>query len=333
MSKLIKFPQIFLSIKVFKRIVLPYLPESITIEVTNQCCFKCHFCLQSNPDHFKHVTPKILKPEEADILLKKIRQGGVTTRTMHWTLDGEPFLNKHFVDIVKIAVHYDFTNHMFSTNGLFAIPETLAQLPRDNVFYTLYIDFCADQYLFEQIRGTPNSWEKVKHNVSAARANVKLSHIQIRITDISNWCEPDSQILAENRRKLSDLFHGQVVIDYRDFHNMTGFLNRKSLNKQQYFVCPYPWIDFVVASNGDVVACCRDLEHKTVLGNLVQQSLQTIWNGETSQALRKALLEKRPDKMSACRGCDMPYDCRKMGLKNIVKSAMGRYQVFDVVMK
>ena len=333
MSKLFKLLQIFLSCRIFKRQILPYPPESISIEVTNQCCFKCHFCLQSNPDHFKNVAPKILTPEEAEILLKKIRQGGVTSPTIHWTLDGEPFLNKNFVEIVKIAVKYGFNNHIFSTNGFFASPETLAKLPREDVSYTLYIDFCADKNLFEQIRGTPGSWENVKNNASTALENTELPHIKIRMTDISNWRESDPIKQAENRKKLFDLFEGRVVIDSRDFHNMTGYLKSKGTKELKYHVCPYPWIDFIMASNGNVVACCRDLEHKTVLGNLFQQSLQEIWNGEKSQALRKALIEGHPETMGACCGCDMPYDSKKMGLKNIVKSALGRYQIFKFLMK
>ncbi|HET9234578.1 MAG TPA: radical SAM protein, partial [Candidatus Eisenbacteria bacterium] len=69
---------------------LSYLPEDLSIELTNTCNFKCAFCPQSDPDHFQHVTRTALSPAQADVLFGKIRAGGVRTDVIHWTLDGEP---------------------------------------------------------------------------------------------------------------------------------------------------------------------------------------------------------------------------------------------------
>jgi radical SAM protein with 4Fe4S-binding SPASM domain len=80
----------------------------------------------------------------------------------------------------------------------------------------------------------------------------------------------------------------------------------------------------VIASNGDVVACCRDLQHKTVLGNLFEQELVDIWNSEEYQNLRTALVEKDPDRMSACQGRDLPYDADKFRVAHLAKTAVNR---------
>lgn len=63
-----------------------------------------------------------------------------------------------------------------------------------------------------------------------------------------------------------------------------------------------------VASNGNVVTCCRDLEHKGVMGNPFQQDLKSIWNRAPYMDLRRALLDARPDAAAACASCDIPYD-------------------------
>jgi len=89
-------------------------------------------------------------------------------------------------------------------------------------------------------------------------------------------------------------------------------------------VCPYPWYSMSIASNGDVVACCRDLEHQSVMGNLFEQSLAEIWNGKAFQEMRRDLAAERPDRQSACAGCDMPWDDSKFSMENLVATARNR---------
>ena len=77
------------------------------------------------------------------------------------------------------------------------------------------------------------------------------------------------------------------------------------------------------------MACCRDLEHKTVLGNLLRQEFDEIWNGEKYQALRRDLVQKQPGKQAACANCDMPYDAAKFSLGNMTKIAVHRLLLFE----
>ena len=84
-----------------------------------------------------------------------------------------------------------------------------------------------------------------------------------------------------------------------------------------------------MASNGDVVACSRDLERKTVLGNLLRQSLPEIWNGEPMQALRRNLRDHHPGRSGACANCDLPYDGSKYTVRNLINTAAGRLQLFS----
>ena len=103
----------------------------------------------------------------------------------------------------------------------------------------------------------------------------------------------------------------------------SGLINKK--NKSH--LCPYPWTHFRIASNGEVVVCCRDLDHKTVIGNLIKQSVNEIWNGELMVDVRRNLLNETPENISACKGCDLPYDASKFSLNNIYHAAVGRMQL------
>ena len=314
-----------------RRTLLPYLPEDISIELTNTCNFRCTFCPQSDPNHLQTVSRSRLDPEQADLVLTKLRTGGVRTDVIHWTLDGEPFLNKQIDAICAKAITHGFKHFIFSTNGFFSTPERIAALPRPTgVTYQLCIDFCASPELFERHRGTPGSWQRVKDNAVAILADRGLRHVQLAVTDISSFAITDPQQLREMFRALQAQFprSERLRIGTRDFHNATGFvpgiLEAKKSRSRKLNLCPYPWTSLVVASNGDVVSCCRDLQHKTVLGNLFHSDLQAIWNGDPAQALRRALAVNNPGTVAACRHCDLPYDHDKFAVRHLMRTAVNR---------
>jgi radical SAM protein with 4Fe4S-binding SPASM domain len=315
---------------VLKSVVVPYHPLEISIEVTNRCNFKCSFCVQSDPTHHDRVPVSTLEPERAAELLSKIRDAGIHTSIVHWTLDGEPFVNKRFHEIVQRSVDYGFTTHHFATNGYFLTPERLRQFPREGQRYYLTPDFCSDEAYFETYRGTPGSWKRVRDNISNVLGDSELEHFHFKIADISGFAITDEEELVQRLRELETLFprSNRVVYYRRVFHNQTGFLPAAEKASSRYRRCPYPWFSFVIASSGDVVACCRDLERKTVLGNLFERDFDDIWNGEEARALRRDLVEKHPERQKACARCDMPYDESKVSFRNMIRLALHRLHVF-----
>ena len=309
---------------------LDYLPEDVSIELTNTCNFTCAFCPQSDPDHFTRVARTTLSPDQADVILRRLREGGVRTEVLHWTLDGEPFINRDLEEICRRAMAHGFRTFIFSTNGYFLSADRLEGLPTGpGATYTLCTDFCADEEYFETYRGTKTSWKRVRDNLSAALDRPDLAHVTFQITDISGYTVDDPAEVARRADRLREMFpQSRATIHTRVFHNMTGYvpdiLGRKQASSRGYNLCPYPWTSLVVASNGDVVACCRDLEHKTVLGNLFTEELPAVWNGERYRELRRNLAAGNPAASAACRGCDLPYDQAKFSPRNLLKTAVHR---------
>ena len=310
--------------------ILDYVPEDLSIELTNTCNFKCAFCPQSDPAHFQRVARTALSLAQTDMLLGKIRAAGVRTNVIHWTLDGEPFVNSELASICKIALEHQFNVFIFATNGYFLSHERLAELPASHgAEYTLCVDFCADKDYFETYRGTKTSWDRVRGNIRSALEDDSFAHIRFRITDISSFTVRDRDELERRRAQLSGLFPaGRIAYDARVFHNMAGYLpgilEEKRRRSPRYHVCPYPWASLVIASNGDVVACCRDLEHRSVLGNLFKEDLRSIWNGARYRDLRRNLARAAPEENDACRNCDMPWDSEKLGLMHMVNRSIHR---------
>ena len=335
-TKLLRYARIFYHWRIRGSRRVGYVPEDISIELTNTCNFSCSFCPQSDPSHFEVVRRTTLEPEQANLLLRRIRQGGVRTNVIHWTLDGEPFVNRKIGEICALAIEHGFRTFIFSTNGNFCTPERISKLPAGpgTVSYTLCIDFCADPVFFETHRGTPKSWARVRGNIEELLLSPAFGHVGIKVTDISSFARGAPADRTEQLRALENLWppSPRLSVASRALHNATGFLpgvlEAKQARHRGYHRCPYPWTSLVVASNGDVVACCRDLRHKTVVGNLFESDLAEIWNGPRYQELRDALAEETPERMAACRECDLPYDASRFTWRHLARTATSRLGIF-----
>ena len=330
-GKLYAAAQLFYHWAVRRSVVLPYLPQEISIEPTNRCNFTCSFCPQSNPAHFDRIPASTLSPEGVEVLVRKLRAEGARGNLLHWTLDGEPFMNKSFHENLGVARDYGFTTFHFATNAMLLTSKRLHELPRDGVKIAMTPDFCSDEAYFEEVRGTKGSWKIVLENLRAALVDESLDHIEFKITDISSFKFHDAEDLDRRFEALKALFppSDRVSFHRRAFHNASGTMKSRLESREGYRLCPYPWYTMFIAHNGDAVACCRDLEHQTVLGNVFEQGVREIWNGEKYQALRQDLIDEHPERQAACDGCDMPYDGAKFTLKNFAKTAIHRMMLLD----
>ena len=332
--KLASYAKIFYAWQIRKSLAPSYMPEDISVEATNACNFRCAFCPQSDPRHHELVPRITLEPERAAAIFKRLREGGVTTPTLHWTLDGEPFMNKKFAALCGIAIDHGFTNMIFATNGMLLSEQRLRELPvSPQTKYTFTIDYCADAEYFEEVRGKKGSWQVIQDNIRASLGNNSQQHLHFQLSDITAYKTHDAEVRRTQFEKLNGLFAGaggRINFRAKTFHNSTGLTTVPASNarKDRYYTCPYPWTSLVVASDGRVVACCRDLRRQTVLGNLLDEPLEAIWRGAAAQELRRNLALRTPWKSKACDGCDMPYDASKFSLRNLIRTARGRLQIF-----
>jgi MoaA/NifB/PqqE/SkfB family radical SAM enzyme len=71
--------------------------------------------------------------------------------------------------------------------------------------------------------------------------------------------------------------------------------------------CQRPFVKAYVLYNGDMVLCNCDWMRTTILGNVMQQSLETMWRGSQLMAIRRHHLSGRLPAGSICAQCDYPY--------------------------
>jgi len=67
--------------------------------------------------------------------------------------------------------------------------------------------------------------------------------------------------------------------------------------------CLSPFTYMVVLTDGSAIPCCRDNQYKLNLGNVFQDGLESVWNGQKAENLRTIQLLKKWDKIAPCNNC------------------------------
>ena len=80
--------------------------------------------------------------------------------------------------------------------------------------------------------------------------------------------------------------------------------NKKFKSGQPRGFCEYPFTQFNITTDGRVSKCCADLYFSDPMGNVKENSLMEIWNGQQFEKVRNLLLEGNRDVIETCSKCD-----------------------------
>lgn len=263
------------------------IKKTVILETVNFCNLRCPAC-PCNTTMTRER--KILQPSEFNIIFSKIRD---IASSICFYFMGEPLLNPYIFDYIKIA-HNAGIRTIISSNGMM-IDKYI------NNFFTSGLDYLQiafdgfDKTTHEAYR-VGSSFEKVKDNIiklSKAKSyrNLTLPDIRIQtivnrmnenqLDDIGNFAKKHNISFATKKMtygKTEDI----ININRKVFEPMNNEYRRessKSIYYSEITECPQLIEYLVILSNGDVVPCCYDYNGSTVLGNLYENSIDSILNG------------------------------------------------------
>ena len=259
-------------------------PLGVDIGTTNLCNAACIMCPHS----------KLKKMGTMDMnLYKKIIDNchKLNIKIITLSFFGEPFLDKTIVKKIKYAKEKGMTVGFYSNASL--LTEELSKEIIEAKLDSITISFDgATKETYEKIRKNLK-FEVTKRNVLGLinirkRLNKKNPKINLVLVE-----------LEENKREIKKFYNewkekveGINIINMRNWANdiqkegtKESFHFNKKIKRKP---CALIWLKMVVDWNGDVVLCCDDWNHSTILGNLKNQTIEEIWNGEKLRAIRQA---------------------------------------------
>lgn len=289
------------------------LPFSISVEPTTSCNLRCPEC-PSGLRAFTRPTGMLQQDTFKDI----IDQVHTHVNYLTFYFQGEPYLHKEFLDMVKYArskkiytatstnAHY-LTDAMAKKTIESGIDRLIISI--DGTTQETYKQYRVGGHLNKVIQGAKNvvKWKKELNSTTPyiifQYLVVKPNEHQVEdVKHLAREIGVDEVILKT--AQVYDYENGNPLIPENEKHsryrkNEDGTYSIKNVLENS---CWKLWHACVVTWDGKIVPCCFDKDAQYQLGDLKSTSFQDIWWSEAYHDFRTKLVRSRKE-IDICTNC------------------------------
>lgn len=299
--------------------VLPLnTPFSLIVGASSACNFKCRYCIHSLPNNkLKSINfnLEIMKYNIFTKLIDDARSFPKKIKSLQFLKDGEPLLNRRLPDMINYSKKSDiFERIELITNGSLLTPNINLKLI-DAGLDTIRISLQGvNREKYYEIANIDIDFDKFVSNIRHFYENRKYCRIHLKMIDIGikkdldtfhyifdNICDEFS--IQCTIPYFNDVDYSNIDIDYdvNLYGDKNGNYIRKSVN-----ICSRPFMSIYVSADGDVMPCCREDDENLILGNIKNESIFDIWNGDKLKNFRLLQLKKKRFEHIVCKDCCLP---------------------------
>ena len=306
----------FLSAVTHKEIIWG-IPPVLTIEPTNLCNLHCPLCTTGSGEMARDRGRMSL-----DTFQKIIDLIGEDIFFLLVYHQGEPYMNKNFFDIVKLAKQKNIYVTT-STNGHYFTDQNIEKtinsgldsmiVSLDGITQDTYQKYRVGGQLERVLEGTKNliaakkrsrshipnvalQFLVMKHNEHEIPELKKLAdqlgvdRLLIKNIEIRSLREAAEWLPSDNKFRRYDYSGDQLIV--------------KNVHKKS---CTRPWLSTLINWDGTFVPCCFDKNGEYPMGNIHQLiDINQMWKGKEFSRFRDALLQNRQS-INICRNCNQGF--------------------------
>jgi radical SAM protein with 4Fe4S-binding SPASM domain len=289
------------------------LPVSISFEPTTSCNLRCPEC-PSGLRSFTRPTGML----EVELFKNTINELADTLLYLIFYFQGEPYLNPHFLDLVKYASGkriYTATStnahYLNDENAKKTVESGLDRLiiSIDGTTQDTYEAYRVGGNLSKVMEGTKNiiKWKK---ELKSATPFVIFQFLVVK---------PNQHQLAEVQKIGDELgvnavwFKTAQIYDYENGSELMPTIEKYSRYKKQgdgsFSIknkminhCWKMWHSCVITWDGLVVPCCFDKDAEYRMGSLKTKNFAEVWKSDTYTNFRKSLISSRGE-IEMCKNC------------------------------
>jgi radical SAM protein with 4Fe4S-binding SPASM domain len=273
-------------------------PPYLQIEPASVCNYRCVFCYQTDKS-FSTKSSGHMGYMSFDLFKKVVDQAEKNIHFLSLASRGEPMLCPE-IDKMLDYTKNKFINLKLNTNASLLNEKNINMILSSGVKTVVFSVDAADKVLYEKLR-VNGKFEKVIKNI-------KL------FNDIKKNDFPNSRLITrvsgvkfQEDQKIQDMddFWGELV-DHVAFVNYIPWENvydSKRTNIDE--ACTDLWRRMFVWWDGTINPC--DVDYKSLLnvGNIKNDTIKNIWNGEKYQKLRNHHLSHNRKNISPCFNCNV----------------------------
>ncbi|MDC0142801.1 radical SAM protein [Candidatus Pelagibacter sp.] len=286
----------------------PY-PITINIELLNRCNLECVMCPQLYRNDAKKVglSKKILEDLFLDFKINKLPALMISV--------SEPLLYKDFEYVLKLAEKSEIMDIFFFTNGAL-LNKKNSEIILNSTVSRMFVSLdAATQKTYDEIRVPlakrlleENRLDNVKNNIFNFIKMRNSKKKKLPITRVSFVAlEQNLHELEQFKKEWIDIvdsveFQMERPIEAYDKVKEDDFtiLKKKDLKFKEYN-CSKPLSDLTIYSDGTVAPCCAFLGRKAPVGNIYNNTIKEIWNGNKINIIRDSLQNNTP--IEVCKTC------------------------------
>ena len=263
-----------------------------------------------------------------EVFGKTLQQVQASAHTMQFYFQGEPLLNKQLPEMIAMA-HQVGLYTIVSTNAQ-AITQPIAEALIKSGLNRIIVSidgFSEESYTAYRVGGNLHkALEGLQHLANAktkchSRIRIELQVLRLRSNEHEwDWIKKNYKKLGATHlvfktAQLYDFEHGHPLMPtderysrYKKTADGT-YIHKKSSRLAPYCLfasspCLRLWSGCVITTNGDVLPCCYDKDHRHAYGNIMQQSLAELYHSIKANALRRRVLLDSGEPLEMCKNCN-----------------------------
>jgi radical SAM protein with 4Fe4S-binding SPASM domain len=224
--------------------------------------------------------------------------------------DGEPLLNKNFVDMIKYSKDINCSNRIdTTTNAALLTPELGKQIANAGLDR---INISIEGINNEQYKDFSNvnfEFSRVLNNVREFYENKKDCEMLVKING-DHLSDKDKEIFLDLFGDITDKIYIEHVMscwpnfDLEDHgvkvNNIKGIYGQPI---KEVDICPYVFYSFAINSDGLISVCFLDWARKMIVGDVNKEKIIDIWNGKKMKSYRKFMLNGKRKAHPECSNC------------------------------
>ena len=270
----------------------PLVVQIFPIYRCNQTCPFCHFSIP--PDQRGFITDKVTMDWAMFAnLINGMSKFPAPVRVLRFVGMGEPLLHPHISKMVRYAKLNRVADKVeIVTNGT---------LLDQDMAYRLAVSGL--DRLVVSVQDT-SLVEKIRYFHSFERC-----HVYVKIIDCCLKEPEDEQMFYDAYRNACDSmaveYAGPIYRGVEWNKELCGTpLTQYGVPPCDVKICSQPFTSVQVNPDGNVVPC-YSIEYPVIIGNVYEESIVDIWNGEKMKKFRLKMLDGRVNASEACSQCEI----------------------------
>lgn len=282
-------------------------PLSLCIDACDICNFKCDFCFHK----YRQSDGKALDRELFDKIVKDMEDFKEPFKTVHLYNLGEPLINTNIAAFTKALKDKNVAEiTQITTNGSLLtkrMSEELVAAGLDRITFSIY---GLDDATYKKFSSAQVSFSQLLDNISYFYSVKGSCQVHVKIAG-NYFDEKQKQEFIALFKDIADtyfidnavnLWPDLVTVKEQSEEHMYGMLDTIAISR----ICPQPFYQMVIHSDGTVSPCCTDYDKRLIVGDIKEKSLREIWNGEQYRALRQCILREDLKEGMICQNCTFP---------------------------